>query len=84
MSRVSYCETTFREMWARGDSYQEIAAALGLAESMISKLKKRHGLPHRPRRQAQPTVDPTPEELEARKAEVRERHMAEKRAQPWP
>jgi len=71
---IEYCALTLHRLWARGDSYQEIAAALGCAQSHIHHLKVRHKLPHRQK----PTReifedDPTPEQIAERAAECRAR-----------
>jgi hypothetical protein len=71
---VDYCPVTFRQLWARGDSYQEIAVALGCSQSYISKLKVRHSLPDRPRSNRDILADdPTPEQIAERAAECRAR-----------
>jgi transposase len=68
-------------MWARGDSYKEIAAALGCSESFVHDLKVRHKLPNRQRATTEILKnDPTPEQIRERAAKIRERHMAEMRA----
>jgi hypothetical protein len=72
--QVQYCAATLHSLWARGDSYQEIAAALGCSESYVSRLKERHKLANRQK----PTLeifadDPTPEQIEQRAAECRAR-----------
>ena len=58
-------------LWAGGASYKEIAASLGVTESYVHKLKDRHKLPNRERKQGKPTVDPTPEEIAAGKVALR-------------
>ena len=68
-------------LWAGGASYKEIAASLGVSESYVHKLKDRHKLPNRARKQGKPTVDPTPEEIETRAAEARARHLARRRSE---
>lgn len=78
--RVEYCAKRLHELWARGDSYLEIAAALGCSESFVHHLKNRHKLANRQR----PTKeifqdDPTPEQIAERAAECRA-----KRVQPEP
>ena len=78
--RIGYCAAKLHELWARGDSYLEIAAALGCSESFVHHLKVRHKLPDRQR----PTreifdADPTPEQIAERAAECRA-----KRVQPEP
>jgi hypothetical protein len=72
--RIEYCAAKLHELWARGDSYLEIAAALGCSESFVHHLKVRHKLPHRQK----PTReifedDPTPEQIAERAAECRAR-----------
>lgn len=79
--RIHYSVPELWQLWASGASYSEIAARLGCTESFVHKLKDRHKLPNRERRGARPRVDPTPEELERLKAEVRARHMAKRRAE---
>jgi hypothetical protein len=81
MRRTAYSVTDLFRLWAGGASYSEIAACLGVTESFIHKLKERHKLPNRPRQYAAPTNDPTPDEIEERKAEVRAAHFAKRRGE---
>ena len=77
---VEYCAVTLHRLWARGDSYQEIAAALGCSQSFVSRLKDRHKLPNRQKATKDIFADdPTPEEIAERAAECRAR-----RVQPEP
>jgi hypothetical protein len=77
---VEYCAVTLHRLWARGDSYQEIAAALGCSQSFVSRLKDRHKLPNRQKATRDILADdPTPEEIAERAAECRA-----KRVQPEP
>lgn len=74
MRQIPYCALKLHEMWARGDSYDEIAAALGCSVSHVHHLKIRHKLSNRQR----PTKeifedDPTPEQIAERAAECRAR-----------
>jgi len=73
---VEYCAVTLHRLWARGDSYQEIAAALGCSQTFISTLKDRHKLPNRqkPNREIF-DADPTPEQIAERAAECRARRV---------
>lgn len=81
MAPLRYSEEHLRQLWARGDSYTEIAAALGCAATTIPDLKKRHGLPNRGRRQGRPVPDPTLDEIEERAAVERaKRRMPEDEA----
>lgn len=73
--RIQYSVAELHRLWASGASYTEIAAALGCAESYVQKLKSRHKLPHKPREYAAPTGDPTPDEIDRLKAEIKARHM---------
>ena len=71
---VEYCALTLHRLWARGDSYSDIAAALGCSMSYVSRLKVRHKLPNRQmgvREIDEP--DPTPEQIAERAAECRAR-----------
>jgi hypothetical protein len=77
---VDYCVATLHRLWARGDSYQEIAAALGCSQSFVSRLKDRHKLANRQKATRDILADdPTPEEIAERAAECRAR-----RVQPEP
>lgn len=74
--QIAYCAATLHMLWARGDSYQEIAAALGCSESYVHRLKVRHKLSQRQK----PTReifedDPTPEQIDERKAAIRARNL---------
>jgi hypothetical protein len=81
MQRNTYSVTELFRLWAGGASYSQIAACLGVTESYVHKLKDRHKLPNRPRVYSAPTDDPTPEEIEQRKAEVRAAHLAKRRGE---
>lgn len=74
MRQIQYDTLKLHEMWARGDSYMDIAAALGCSVSFVHHLKVRHKLPDRQK----PTKeifadDPTPEQIAERAAECRAR-----------
>ena len=73
---IEYCTLTLHRLWARGDSYQQIAAALGCSQTFISTLKDRHKLPNRqkPNREIFED-DPTPEQIAERAAECRARRV---------
>ena len=78
--RLKYSALQLHEMWAAGDSRDEIAAALGCSTSHVQELCRRHKLP--PRQRAVKEIfesDPTPDEIERAKAEIKARHMAEMR-----
>lgn len=74
--RNEYCTETLHRLWARGDSYREIASALGVCESYVALLKQRHKLPYRQKPQQQVFMDdPTPEQIAERKHEIRMAHL---------
>lgn len=79
--KVRYSVLALHQMWARGDSYTEIAAALGCTESYVTKLKARHKLPNRERSYVAPTNDPTPEEIAGLAAEIKRRNIEALRAE---
>jgi hypothetical protein len=73
---VDYCPVLLRQLWARGDSYQKIAAALGCSQSYVSRLKVRHKLPDRQKVTRDILEDdPTPEQIAERAAECRARRV---------
>ena len=73
---MEYCALTLHRLWARGDSYQEIAAALGCSESFVARLKVRHKLPNRQKATKDILADdPTPDEIAERAAECRARRI---------
>jgi hypothetical protein len=73
---VEYCAVTLHRLWARGDSYQEIAAALGCSQSYVHRLKTRHKLPNRQKANREIFEDdPTPEQIAERAAECRARRV---------
>jgi hypothetical protein len=67
---VDYCALKLHEMWAAGETYEAMAAALGCSKSCINHLKNRHKLPNRqkPNRDVF-RDDPTPEQIAERAAE---------------
>lgn len=77
----TYSVTQLERLWARGDTYQEIAAALGCHAQHVGELRRRHNLPPRSCKHKRTEPDPTPEQIRERAAEIKARHMAEMRAQ---
>ena len=61
----------------------DVAHRLGLSPTQLTRLVAQYRLPPRPRDRNQKTVDPTPEEIERDKAELKAKHLAERRAEPW-
>lgn len=61
-----------------------VAKLLGITTLHLGRLASKHKLGGRPREhKATRTVDPTPAEIEERCREVRERHLAMRRAEKW-
>jgi transposase-like protein len=61
----------------------EVARELGVTAGQLARLAGRHGLAARGRKhRAFSMADPTPDEIERRAAECRERHYAQRRAEP--
>ena len=60
----------------------KVSAMLGISPTHLTRLVARHKLPPRPRDKNQFMNDPTPDEIAQRAAECRERHFAQRRAEP--
>jgi len=60
----------------------KVSAMLGISPTHLTRLVARHKLPPRPRDRNQHGNDPTPDEIAQRAAECRERHFAQRRAEP--
>ncbi len=67
-------------LWSDGVTMDEIAEHFGVSRTAIRSWRQRHKLPPRRSRFARVEIDPTPDEIEQRKLEVRERHLAAMRA----
>jgi hypothetical protein len=81
MANCVYDVQELTRLWNQGRTHIEIASALGCPVPYVSQLRERHKLPPRRRSYHAPKDrDPTPDEIEQRKREVRERHLAEMRA----
>jgi hypothetical protein len=72
---------TLREMWDAGVPADVIAAHLGIRRQRLHELRREHGIPDRVCKFRKRLADPTPEEIEERSRECRERHYAERRAE---
>ena len=68
-------------LWASELELPEIAVRLGCSVSTLYMLRDRHKLPPRPRSRATLLTDPTPQEIEDRSRECRERHYAQRRGE---
>ena len=70
------------QMWMAGDTCEAIGRRFGVAASTISKWAKDYKLPARPKPMPEHRIDdPSPEEIERLKAELKARHMEERRAE---
>ena len=77
MSEVVYCVKKLRTLWDAGLTHIEIAEALGCPVPYVAQLRARHKLPTRRRAYHSPKWrDPTLEEIEERKREIRDRNIA--------
>lgn len=68
------------QMWHDGVRLQDIADRCGVSTTTIYAYAKRLQLPRRPRAERK-TVDPSPAEIERLKLVLREKHLAERRAE---
>ena len=68
-------------LWATELELPEIAVRLGCSVSTLYMLRDRHKLPLRPRMRVSVLTDPTPQEIEERARECRERHYAQRRGE---
>ena len=68
-------------LWASELELAEIAVRLGCSVSTLYMLRDRHKLPPRPRMRVTVLTDPTPQEIEERARECRERHYAQRRGE---
>ena len=68
------------QLWHDGVSLTDMAAQCGVSTTTIYTYAKRLELPRRPRAERK-SYDPSPAEIERLKAELRERHFAERRAE---
>ena len=69
-----------RALWLQGLHAEDIATRLKTTVAMVHKLRNDHKMPARQRVCRQHIADPTPEEIEQRKQEIKERHFAAMRA----
>jgi DNA-binding CsgD family transcriptional regulator len=68
------------QLWHDGVRMQDIANKCGVSTTTIYVYVKRLQLPKRPRAERK-TVDPSPAEIERLKLVLREKHLAERRAE---
>lgn len=79
-------QATLRSVWSSGSTYTEMTEFLGVTKDQLFRLRDRLKLPLRldrsTRKKGPRHRDPTPEEIAAACAALREKHMAERRAEP--
>ena len=68
-------------LWASELELPEIAVRLGCSVSTLYMLRDRYKLPIRPRTRVSVLTDPTPQQIEERARECRERHYAQRRGE---
>lgn len=76
----TYSVTQLERLWARGDTYQEIAAALGCRAQHVGELRRRHNLPPRSCKHVRSEADPTPAQIAERAARIRAKNLEAMRA----
>jgi hypothetical protein len=77
----TYSVVQLERLWARGDTYQEIAAALGCQAKHVGELRRRHNLQPRSCKHKRSEPDPTPEQIEQRAALIKARNIQRMRTQ---
>lgn len=77
MRRAEIDPDEFAKLWHAGETLQRMASRFGVSKSTVKKFAIRQGLPYRCHENQRGTRDPTPEEIERLKAELREKHLAE-------
>ena len=60
----------------------QVSTMLGISATHLTRLVTRHKLPPRRRDYRREVADPTPDEIAQRAAECREKHFAQRRAEP--
>ena len=79
MNHENITPEEFAKLWHAGETLDRLAARIGISRATVMRYANRLGLPNRGQLQRKP--DPTPEEIEQRARELRERHFAELRAE---
>lgn len=72
------------KLWGENVAVEDIARRLGVSISTMYLLRKRHALPPRTPREREgygSKPDPTPDEIERLKLELKEKHLAERMAE---
>lgn len=68
-------------MWSAGARVEDIALAFDVSSTLVYRWRREYKLPERQRVANVPTPDPSPEELERRKDEIWQRHLAHRLAE---
>jgi transposase len=68
-------------MWMAGETAEAIGNRFGVSASTAYKMAARYKLPARPTRPCQVSRDPSPDEIERMKAELKAKHIAERMAE---
>jgi hypothetical protein len=83
------CQTfqaTLRRVWASGSTYSEMTLFLGVTKDQLFRLRDKLALPLRldrsQRRKGPRHRDPTPGEIAAACAELRAKHLEQRRSEP--
>lgn len=71
----------FQRLWESNVHARDIAVHFGVTRSFVYAARVKFGLPERESVRFNSVPDPTPDEIRARKREVRRRHFALKRAE---
>lgn len=71
----------FQKLWESKMHARDIAVHFGVSRTFVYQARKEFGLGQRDSVRFDSVPDPTPEEIRARKREVRRRHFAAKRAE---
>ena len=79
-------QATLKRVWASGSTYSEMTLFLGVTKDQLFRLRDRLKLPLRLDRskRAKPPrhADPTPAEIAAACAELRAKHLEQRRSEP--
>lgn len=79
-------QATLRRVWASGSTYSEMTLFFGVTKDQLFRLRDRLALPLRldrsKRRKGRRHADPTPKEIAAACAELRAKHLEQRRNEP--
>lgn len=70
-------EDEFARLWHAGETLNQLAARLGVSRPTVKRYARLLNLPRR----GESHYEPTPEEIEQAKAELRAKHLAEMRSE---